>query len=136
MIKFGRPVIETSDTKAILKNKVEINGKEDEIWFSVDKIYEQYLCDERGDAYLIASLNYAMRNHHDLEFDVPITAQLLFNIQTYLIPALRETNPNFYAPKIIAEISDEELPCYGAVGTGISGRVDSIHALATKSKTI
>lgn len=135
MIKFGRPYVEINDSSATLKNTVEIDGKREILWFRVDIRYKDYLCYERGDAYLIAALNFAMRNHHDIEFDVPITGQLLFNIQNYLIPALIENNPSFYPPKIITEVSDEVLPNHGAVGTGISCGVDSLHALATKTNT-
>ncbi|MDE7154143.1 MAG: hypothetical protein K2O00_06840 [Muribaculaceae bacterium] len=136
MLKFGKPYIESSQDYAILKNEVEIDGLKQTLWFKVDKKYEQFLCYERGDAYLIASLNYAMINHHDIEIDVPVTSQLLFNIQNYLIPALIENNPQFHAPKIKAPIDASTLPNFGAVGTGISCGVDSLHVLATKTNTI
>lgn len=135
MIKFGKPYIELTGNSAVLKNSVEIDGNSDVIWFKVNKKFKDYLCFERGDAYLIASLNYAMRNHHDIEFEIPITGSLLFNIQNYLIPALIENNPSFYSPRIIAKVDDAALVNYGAVGTGISCGVDSLHAVATKSKT-
>lgn len=133
MLQFGKPYIESSQDYAVLKNEVEIDGQKQILWFKVDKKYEQFLCHERGDAYLIASLNYAMINHHDMKFDVPITSQLLFNIQNYLIPALIENNPQFHAPQITAPVESSKLDNFGAVGTGISCGVDSLHVLASES---
>lgn len=136
MIRIGQPRVKESKDFAFLENDIEIDGVHSLLWFKVDIKYKDYLCFERGDAYLIASLNYAMRNHHDMEFDVPISARLLFNIQTYLIPALLENNSTFYSPKIIAKVEETNLPNAGKVGTGISCGVDSLHALATKSNTL
>lgn len=120
MIKIGTPWIEEDNEYAILKNKVTIDGNEDVIWFKVDKQFKEYLCTERDDAYLIVTLNYAMRNHHDIELEAPITETLLYNIETYLCDALSSYNSHFYRPVIKADASAEKLSCAGAVATGIS----------------
>lgn len=133
MIKFGTPWIESNSKDSVLKNNVEIDGVKNIIWFKVDYEFEEFLCTERNDAYLIAVLDYAMRNIHDIELEAPISGELLFNIETYLIPALIENNPHFYKPNIKAKIIFDQLPNAGAVGTGISCGVDSLHALATKT---
>ncbi len=130
MIELGNPQIKYHDGQAILENDIVINGKKQIIWFKVDEEYGKYLCDERNDAYLIACLNYAMRNNHDIVSRAPITEDLLYNIETYLIPALIENNPSFHRVKISAEVSSDVLPSGGAVGTGISCGVDSLNALA------
>lgn len=133
MIKFGTPWIESNSRDSVLKNNIEIDGVKNTIWFKVDKEFEPFLCSERNDAYLIAVLNYAMRNRHDIELEAPVSGELLFNIETYLVPALIENNPHFFKPNIKAKITFDQLPNAGAVGTGISCGVDSLHALATKT---
>lgn len=131
MITINRPTIKIEGENAILANTLCIDGEEKELWFQTNKKYADYLCWERGDAYLIAVLNYAMVHHHDINIvDVPISEDLLFNIETYLIDALIENNPSYYRPNIKATSISEKLPNAGAVGTGISCGVDSLHSLA------
>jgi len=130
MIELGIPSVKYSDGKAILENDILIDGRKQKLWMKVDEKYGEYLCHERNDAYLIACINYAMRNRHDIVSRQPITEALLFNIENYLKPALLENNPHFHNVKIQTEISSELLPSAGAVGTGISCGVDSLHALS------
>lgn len=133
MIQIGKINKMIKGDKAILENNIVIDGKSRTLWFSVDKEYYDYLCEERADAYLVAALHYAMSNNHDFEIADPISELLLFNLNTYLIPALIENNPELHFPIINAEVACEKLPNAGAVGTGISCGVDSLHALATKT---
>ena len=133
MIHFSKPYVVEVANKAILKCEVSIDNKKDTIWFSVDQKYGQYLCYERSDAFVIAVLNYAMRNNHDIMCDVPISEDLYYNIDKYLIDAIVRYNPSWYRPVIIADVDFEPLPCAGAVGTGISCGVDSLHALANQT---
>lgn len=135
MIHIGKIKKSRKGDKAILENNIAIDGDSRKLWFSVDEKYYDYLCDERADAYLVACLHYSMSNNHDIETEDPISEQLLFNINTYLIPALIENNPDYHFPDIKAEIAFEPLPNAGAVGTGISCGVDSLHAVSTKTGT-
>ena len=133
MIRIEQPQLVSNENESRLETYVSIDGDKKKIWFSVDKEYEPYLCWERSDAYVIAVLNYAMRNGHDIECDAPLTEDLYYNIDKYLIDAIKQYNPNFYRPIITAPISSDVLPCAGAVGTGISCGVDSLHALASQT---
>ena len=133
MIHFHKPYIEIEIDKAVLKCEVEIDSMRETIWFSVDLKYSQYLCYERSDAYVIAVLNYAMRNNHDIICDAPISEDLYYNIDKFLIDAIVGYNPSWHHPQIEAEIAFDSLPCAGAVGTGISCGVDSLHALVCQT---
>ena len=94
MIHFHRPYVIYDSDKAILKCDVQIDDFSDTICFWVDKEYGEYLCYERADAYVIAVLNYAMRNHHDIKCDAPLSEELYYNIDKYLIDALVRYNPS------------------------------------------
>jgi hypothetical protein len=131
MISIGQPYIEHDGNYAYLKAHISIDTESNILWFKVEERFSKYLCYERGDAYLIAVLHYAMENSHDIELDVPITEDLIYNLQTYLIEALIENNPTYYRPNIKAEIISEPIGNAGAVGTGISCGVDSLHSLAS-----
>ena len=125
--------MKSDSTTATLFTSITIDGDCKEVWFKVDKKYEEFLCYERGDAFVIAVLNYAMRNHHDIVSDAPLTEDLYYNIDKYLVDAIAQYNKDFYRPNITAEVASEPLPCAGAVGTGISCGVDSLHALASQT---
>lgn len=133
MIKIGIPQVKSDATTATLFTNISINGDSQKVWFKVDKKYEDYLCYERGDAFVIAVLNYAMRNHHDIESEAPLTEDLYYNMDKHLVDAIAQYNCKFYRPQITAEVASDPLPCAGAVGTGISCGVDSLHALACQT---
>lgn len=133
MIKIGKPQVKSDASTATLFTDITIDGDSKEVWFKVDKKYGEYLCYERGDAFVIAVLNYAMRNHHDIVSEAPLTEDLYYNIDKYLVDAIAQYNNDFYRPQITAEVASEPLPCAGAVGTGISCGVDSLHALACQT---
>lgn len=133
MIKIEKPQVRTDGATATLFAFVTIDSVRKEVWFKVDKKYEEYLCYERGDAFVIAALNFAMRNHHDIVSEAPLSEDLYYNIDKYLLDAIAQYNKDFYRPQITADVSSESLPCAGAVGTGISCGVDSMHALASQT---
>lgn len=133
MIIISAPHVITEDNSAILETNLSIDGNKQKLWFKVDKKYKDYLCFERSDAYVIAVLNFAMRNNHDIKCEVPITEELFYNLEKYFIDALAQSNKNFYRTKIFAECSADALSCAGAVGTGISCGVDSLHSVASQT---
>ena len=135
MITIGSINTRTTADKAYLECEISIDGKSDIIWFYTDAKYAPYLCHERSDAYVIAVLNYAMCNKHDISCKIPITEELYYNIDKYLVDALCKSNPHFYRPKIEAPIASQALPCAGAVGTGISCGVDSLHAIQNQTNS-
>lgn len=133
MIRIETPKVISDSETAILEVYINIDNKREKVWFKVDKKYEQYLCYERSDAFVIAVLNFAMRNRHDIICDAPISEDLYYNIDKYLIDAISSYNPLFYRTKIEANIATDTLPCAGAVGTGISCGIDSLHVLACQT---
>ena len=133
MIHIGVPKVTYEADSAILSTEIIIDGKSDIIWFKVDKSYGEYLCYERSDAYVLAILNYAMRYGHDIECETPLSEDIYYNLDKYLIDALMSYNKDFYRPTIRAEVASEPLPCANAIGTGISCGVDSLHALANQT---
>jgi hypothetical protein len=129
MIKIEQPEIINNERESILQTYLTIDTRREPVWFKVDKKYGRYLCYERGDAFLIGILNYAMRNKHDIVSEAPISEDLYYNIETYLVNAVASYNNLFYRTSITAPVASSPLPCAGAVGTGISCGVDSLHSL-------
>lgn len=135
MIVIEKPYISTENGKSRLVAKVSIDGDSREVWFEVESQFEKYLCYERGDAFVVAILNYAMRHGHDMESKAPVGEDLYYQLTTDLIPALANNSKVMHHTKLIAEVDSSVLPNAGAVGTGISCGVDSFHALAVESQT-
>lgn len=128
MIKVCKPYLEKGETKTRCLCDLFFDSEKRTLWFEVDNKYSDYLCVERGDAYLIGLLHYAMENSQNLEFEVPITENLLYNVETILIPSVTK-----YA-KSLSKISikaDTENPLMKGkyVGTGLSCGIDSFSAI-------
>jgi hypothetical protein len=81
---------------------------------------------ERGDAFLVGLLPYAMARGEDIHLDCPISEKLYYNLSNYLIPALSLANPKLLPIKVIPrELEHSSINQRNAVGTGFSGGVDS-----------
>lgn len=128
---IGKPYITHAAGKARINSDVIVNGDGKVVWFEVPEEYSKYLCAERGDGFLIGMLYTAIHSHYDLRCEIPIGEELLYNLNKCLIPAVVKSCPGLYAPKIMAEVDSSVIKSEGAVGTGISCGVDSLHAIAS-----
>ena len=128
MINIGKIWTEEKSNKSRIYCNITINNEIKQIWFEVDKKYGEYLCTERSDAYVIGLLNYALRNHEDIECEVPVTDELLYNINTILIPSLVKYAKSFVKIEVRAPKA-EPLKKGFAVGTGCSCGVDSFSSI-------
>lgn len=130
MIKILEPKIISVDKKhSRLSCDILVDNQVRNIWFEVEKEYEQYLCYERADAFLIGLLSWAMRLNHDIECVTSVNEELLYNIRSYLIPSLTKYGKKLYNIKIIAPTTNDILPSAGSIGTGCSCGIDSFHAI-------
>ena len=129
MITIGVPKINRNNKKARLTVDVEINGETKQLWLEVDEKYEKFLVKDRCDAFVIALLPVAMKNKKELVCLSPVSEELLHNLRTHLIPTLAKSGKSFYRTRISADIKKDPVKNIGAVGTGMSGGVDSMHVL-------
>lgn len=127
--------IENIAGKSRLIFDLKLNDKEKQVWYEVDEEYGKYLCHERCDAIVIGLLNYAMRYNHNIESKIPITEELLYNLETHLIPTLAKTDKKLHNITISAPIETECIKNSGGVGTGCSCGVDSFHAILNHYNT-
>lgn len=134
MIKIGKIWIEEKDNKSRVYCNITINNEIKKVWFEVDKEYGKYLCTERSDAYVIGLLNYALRNNEDIVCEIPVTEELLYNINTILIPSLVKYAKSFKKIKVKAK-SAPALMTGNAIGTGCSCGVDSFSSIVRHIKS-
>ena len=130
MITISKPFLTENNGKIRLNSEIGINTEKSIVWFEVEPQFGDYLCVERSDAFVIGILNYAMRNKHDIACEAPMGEYLYYNLIHHFIPALHDSGNDMYATKITAQIDSNTLPNAGAVGTGISCGVDSLHAIS------
>lgn len=134
MIRIGKPYIEETEAGYVrLASKIYEDNEEKTVWAETDKKFTEYLCTERSDAFVIGLLHYAITNNHDIVCEAPMSEDLYYQINSYLIDALAKGSDKMHPIKIEAEIDNTMLPCANKVGTGISCGIDSFHVLANIS---
>jgi hypothetical protein len=135
MITIKHPVVTIQNGKARLSADIAVGNSVRTVWFEVEERFGSYLCYERSDGFLIGLLNWAMREKHDIACEAPVGEELLYQIRTYLIPSVVKGSRVLYAPKIIAEADSIKIQNAGAVGTGISCGIDSLHVLVHQTRS-
>ena len=135
MLVIDQPYLEEKEGKTKLISDIDVDGVIKQIYFEVENEYAKYLCYERGDAFLIGLLNWAMRHGHDIKSVAPITEELLYNINKFLIPSLTKYDKALTPIKIVADMESEPIKNAGGVGTGISCGIDSLYAIHNNYKS-
>ena len=99
------------------------------MWYRFPVKFKEYVCPERGDAFMVGLLYYAMINNYDMEINVPVSERLLFQLTTYYIPMLVGTTDFFNKINISAKTDSTPIKNSGAVGTALSCGVDSFYTI-------
>lgn len=134
-ITIGKPYIEIKNGKAYQWCSISLGDVKKELFFSVDEQYAEFLCVERGDAYVIGLLSLAMRERCNIHSEVPLTGELIHQIQTELIPPVIKFSKSLYAPQISGTLDDKSLPSAKKIATGCSCGIDSLHAIKFLTET-
>lgn len=71
MIYISKPYIEERGNEMFLVSivKDESRNLQTELWYSVEKQYGQYLCDDYADSFLLVVLAVAMHSKQDIKID-------------------------------------------------------------------
>lgn len=111
--------------------QLEVAGQPQQCWFEYPAAYQEYLCTERCDAFVIALLPYAMKHGLDIQSDIPLSEQLYYQINVYYIPVLSKYQKEFQKISLTVPTNSANLNCGHGVGTGISCGVDSFYTITT-----
>ena len=123
--------------KTIEGNKVKLNSRiethrgSEDLWFAVDKKYEEYTVHETLDAFLTGLFIHAMELNEDIYLNAPVSERLYYNLTNNIIKIYSILNPEFHEiiihPK---ELNHTQLnPGNKNVATGFSGGIDSFSLL-------
>ncbi len=143
-IKIGKPyIVETSDSeifgkavklcaKITMENPNTKNVETKECFFEFDQKYQKNICAERSDAFVIGLLSTAMENDMDIEFEMPLSERLYYQLTNYYIPMIAKYNSNYplYNINLMGPFDDRIISNKKAVATGCSGGVDSFYTIA------
>lgn len=130
MIYLHKPYIKKEKTKSRLIFDIDIDDEKKQVYYEVDSEYEKYLCADRVDAILVGILHYALVNNHNIKSDSYVTDEILYKINTFLIPSLVKYAKKMYYIDIQIK-TKEALKGATGIGTGASGGIDSLYAIIT-----
>jgi hypothetical protein len=105
-----------------------------ELFFEVEDRFAPYFRAGRADCFVAALLPESAMHGIDIVSRVPVGERLLFQLNTFLCPALA-TVYGARTIKITAPLAAENTAAAGAVGTGITCGVDSLYTVARYSHT-
>jgi len=109
-------------------------GQQRELFFSVTSEYGEYLDAERADCFVVGLLAQAAMDGVDIESRVAVTESLLFQLNRFWCGIVAK----IYGQRVI-KVSAPNAPAVvrtaAAVGTGITGGVDSLYTISEYSKT-
>ncbi|MDO4369071.1 MAG: hypothetical protein Q4C29_00815 [bacterium] len=129
MITIKKPTVKVVDGMSVLECSIFVDDNEKVLFYEVEEKYGKYLCTDRCDAFVLASLYFAMKNNHNIVSKLPITSSLHHNLTTYLIPTLSKHSKALCNIKIDAPLIYEPVETLGYVGTGMSCGIDSFHTI-------
>lgn len=131
---IGNPYLEKNKEHVRVCSKIVFHDKEIIVWYEVEEKFRQYLCTERIDAFMIGLLPYIMAHSSDenpiqIKSESYLSEQLYYQLNSHYIPTVISETDRYFNVKIDCPVSNKKLTNYGAVGSGISGGVDSCYTL-------
>lgn len=109
------------------------------LFFEFERRFEQYLCPERSDAFVMGLLSTALENGDNIEFTAPMSETLYYHLSDEYIPAITKYYRNFplFPIKLIGPKNTQNYSCGGGgkVAIGCSCGVDSLYTLSAKLHT-
>lgn len=129
-MKIAAPQITVQENQAVLSAEITREGMSPFLCqFFYPAEYQQYLCSERADAFLVSVLPFAMQHGFDIQCEMPVSGKLLHQIKSYYIPVLAQAQPDFKFITVEAQADNRDLNVGKAVGTGLSCGVDSFYSV-------
>ncbi|MFD1040624.1 hypothetical protein ACFQ3N_19880 [Virgibacillus byunsanensis] len=125
MLKIYRPKIIETDAGVRIQAVFEDNRNKDTLWYEVEERYSKYLANETADGFLVGLLFYALKNNYDIEVLAPISQNLYYSLNTYLLPLLSKIHGYRNIKINCNELITKPIENQGAVGTGLSCGIDS-----------
>ncbi len=129
ILEISQPYIKKTGNKSRLNSDIRWGDRSRTLWFEVDNEYDEFLCAERIDGFLVALLPFAMVKNLNIRSDGYVSERLLYHLNTILLPSLSANIEEFHPINIDAKCDGNTLPSKHGVGTGLSCGVDSFYSV-------
>lgn len=126
---LSKPYITELDGKTRINVDVESDNEIKTIWYECNKEFQEYLCIEKIDGFVITLLLYAMKKGEDIICEQSISEKLYYQLVNFLIPTLSKNIKEYKSIKINAQLDNSVLKSKGLVGTGLTCGVDSFYTI-------
>ena len=109
-----------------LRARVTLQGADSECFYAVPEKYADFADTSSANCFLVGLLYPAMRHGEDIHVEGKVSAQLLYNLDHYLIPLMATCDARLHRIHVTADSVDSHgWQGAAAVGTGFSGGIDS-----------
>ena len=129
VLEIRQPYIKRTGNKSRLCSDISWGDRIRTLWFEVEREYEECLCTERIDSFLVALLPFAMLKNLNIHSDGYVSERLLYQLKTILLPSLSANIPEFHPIDIDAKCDGKVLESKNAVGTALTCGVDSFYTV-------
>lgn len=129
VLEIGEAYIKRIGDKSRCCSNISWGDRSRTLWFEVESVYEECLCTERIDGFLVALLPFAMIEKLNIHSEGYISERLLYQLKTILLPSLSANITEFHSIDIDAKSDGMVLESKNGVGTGLSCGVDSFYTV-------
>jgi len=135
VLEIGEAYIKRIGDKSRLCSNISWGDRTRTLWFEVESEYDECLCTERIDGFLVALLPFAMINNLNIHSEGHVSGRLLYQLQTILLPSLSANITEFHSIDIDAKSDDRALESKNGVGTALTCGVDSFYTVLNHMNT-
>ena len=129
VLEIRQPYIKRTGNKSRLCSDISWGDRSRTLWFEVENEYDECLCTERIDGFLVALLPFAMIENLNIHSEGYVSERLLYQLKTILLPSLSANITEFHSIDIDAKSDGKVLESKNAVGTALSCGVDSFYTV-------
>lgn len=129
LLKIGEAYIKRIRDKSRLCSNINWGDRSRTLWFEVENEYEECLCTERIDGFLVGLLPFAMIEKLNILSEGYGSEKLLYQLKTILLPSLSANITKFHSIDIDAKSVGEVLESKNRVGTALSCGIDSFYTV-------
>lgn len=128
-IEIGEVYIKRIGDKSRCCSNITWGNRIKTLWYEVESKYEECLCTERIDAFLVALLPFAMLENLDIHSKGYVSEKLLYQLKTIMIPSYSNNTKEFHSIDIDAKCDGRILKSKNGVATALSCGIDSYYTV-------
>ena len=101
----------------------------------MDEKWGKYLTPDFSDPFILAVFEFAIESGLDIEYEAPMTEDLKYQLETYLIPIFAKKVDYLKEFDLKGDTAPSRINSENVTGTGFSGGVDSFYSVLKHIKS-